>query len=91
MYSGAVVQCSVIPDDVGPLALAIASRFYSGTWFSQDYLEGVVKTSLGCMAGTPPADIVYAMAFARNTQFGSGFNGGETAFAHLYLRLFSDI
>ena len=35
---------------------------------------------------------IYPMAaqMAGVAQFGAGFNGGETAFAHLYLRLFAD-
>ena len=32
----------------------------------------------------------YAVALSMNTQFGGGFNGGETAFANLYLRLLID-
>ena len=32
----------------------------------------------------------HAVAISVNTQFGGGFNGGETAFAHLYLRLLID-
>ncbi len=43
----------------------MVNKFYCNTWFSQDYVDGVVKTSLGCMAGTPPADIIYALAFSR--------------------------
>jgi len=31
-----------------------------------------------------------ALGFISNTQFGSGFNGGETAFGHLHVRLFLD-
>ena len=32
-----------------------------------------------------------ATALTNTYQFGSGFNGGETCFAHLYIRLFIDI
>ena len=32
-----------------------------------------------------------AISFSRATQFGGGFNGGETSFAHLYIRLIIDI
>ncbi len=46
-------------------AWSLLIKFYCSTWFSQDYISGVVKTSFGCMAGTPPADIIYALAFAR--------------------------
>ena len=46
-------------------AWGLVNKFYCNTRFSQDYVEGVVRTSLGCMAGTPPADIIYALAFSR--------------------------
>ena len=29
------------------------------------FVEGVVHATLGSLAGTPPADIVYALAFSR--------------------------
>ena len=32
----------------------------------------------------------FAMAISHDTQFGGGFHGGETAFAHLYMRLLID-
>ena len=32
----------------------------------------------------------YAHQLARPTQFGSGLNGGETGFAHLYIRLITE-
>ncbi len=32
----------------------------------------------------------FIKSFAIETQFGSGFNGGDTAFAHLYIRFFID-
>ncbi len=46
-------------------AWGLVIKFYCNTWCSQDYVESVVRTSLGCMAGTPPADIMYALAFSR--------------------------
>ena len=33
----------------------------------------------------------YVKSFAVNSQYGSGFNGGETASAHLYVRLIMDL
>ena len=33
----------------------------------------------------------FAHNFSRSTQFGSGFNGGETALGHLILRIFIDV
>ena len=33
----------------------------------------------------------FALQYSRTTQFGGGFNGGETSFAHLYIRLAIDI
>ena len=46
-------------------AWGLVNKFYCNTWFSQDYVDGVISTSHGCMAGTPPADIIYALAFSR--------------------------
>ncbi len=46
-------------------AWGLINKFYCNTWFSQDYVDGVVSTTHGCMAGTPPADIIYALAFSR--------------------------
>jgi len=37
---------------------------YFNTWFSQESLEGAVRTSRGCLAGMTFADIVYSMCFA---------------------------
>ncbi len=46
-------------------AWGLVNKLYCNTWFSQDYVNGIVRTSLGCMAGTPPADIIYALTFSR--------------------------
>ncbi len=46
-------------------AWGLVIKFYCNTWCSQDYVESVVRTSLGCMAGTPTADIIYALAFSK--------------------------
>jgi hypothetical protein len=55
-------------DPVSCFALSFANRLYTRTWFSQDLIPGVIHTTLGCMAGSPPADLIYAMAF-----FSAGF------------------
>ena len=52
-------------DDRSSFTFAVLRNLYSRTWFSQDYVQGVVHTSLGSMAGTPPADLIYALAFSR--------------------------
>ena len=44
-------------------AVCLANKFYVKTLCSRDYLQNVVHTSLGCMAGMPLADIVYALVF----------------------------
>ena len=38
---------------------------YSNTWFSTEYLSGVVETTQGSMAGMTFADIIYALAFSK--------------------------
>ena len=43
----------------------LVSNIYRNTWFAQDYVNSVVATKLGCMAGTSPADLVYALSFFR--------------------------
>ena len=43
----------------------LLNSFYKFTWFSQESISEVVHTTRGSLAGTPPADIIYAMAFAR--------------------------
>ena len=59
------LDSSVNVDDGCHFSFAILRNLYSRTWFSQDFVLGVVHTSLGSMAGTPPADIIYALAFSR--------------------------
>ena len=52
---------------------------------------------LACVDGKNVAKYVKNKLFPRahnislNTQFGGGFNGGETAFAHLYVRLVNQV
>ncbi len=48
-------------DDKRKFAICLVNKVYVNTWFSHNYVSNVVPTSLGCMAGTPPAHIIYAM------------------------------
>lgn len=43
---------------------AVAQSFYSNTWFSQESIEGVVRTRRGCLAGLPLADIIFSLVCA---------------------------
>ncbi len=53
------------PEHKDRFLLNLLNSFYKNTWFSQESIPCVVLTSCGSMAGIPPADIVYAMAFSR--------------------------
>ena len=52
---------------------------------------------LGNISGKPVTKIIrkrvmpHARKICHHTQYGSGFNGGETAFAHLYIRMVFDM
>ena len=52
-------------DGQSQFTLKLTNQFYKFTWFSQDSVPGVVHTTLGSLAGSPPADIVFSIAFSR--------------------------
>ncbi len=59
------VEDVICRSDGSSFAWGLVNKFYCNTWFTQDYVDGIVRTSLGCMAGNPPADIIFALAFSR--------------------------
>ena len=54
---------SLESDDGRQCAFSVLRNLYPRTWFSQDHVSGAVHTTLGSMAGSPPAGIVSALAF----------------------------
>ena len=50
---------------INKIFLTYVGAMYSNTWFSTEFLGGVVQTTQGSMAGMTFADIVYAIAFSK--------------------------
>ena len=46
-------------------AFAVAASVYGNSWFSTEGLCNAVKTNRGSGAGTPLADIIFALAMSR--------------------------
>ena len=53
------------PAPVPPLHKEFVGAQYTNSWFSTEFLAGVIATMRGTMAGMTMADLIYALAFAR--------------------------
>ena len=42
-----------------------AHNMYKHTWFSQEFVQGIVSTKSGSLAGLPLADLLFSVAIAR--------------------------
>jgi len=47
------------------LCVNVARQWYRGTWVSQEGIPNVIQTDIGCMAGTPLADLLFTVVMSR--------------------------
>jgi len=47
------------------LCFNVARQWYKNTWVSQEGINHVIKTDIGCMAGTPLADLLFTVVVSR--------------------------
>jgi len=59
---GNVISDSVNYDN---LSLKVAQHWFTHTWMSTEGIAGVFVTNVGCMAGTPFADLAFTVAISR--------------------------
>jgi len=60
--SGNIISCK---DGMDDLSHKLAQHWYVNTWMSQEGLPGVFVTDVGCMAGTPLADLAFTVSISR--------------------------
>ena len=62
--------CVISPNKQGgdaakDLSTKLVSEWYNNTWMSQEGIDNVIISWIGCLAGTPLADMVFTLSIAR--------------------------